>query len=168
MTHTCACHNRTFRTICGLKQHLLYTNKTTADQSDAIADILNTTPGEIVIETPKKYLQGNEWISDTEIPPEQAEDNETIDSEHDKDNKNFHDYVMHHLSSHTDFTRDMYVKLESHIASSKSNQDNASVIAELIGEIDRLRKEICDRDNRRILVQREKIASLGILREGEL
>ena len=85
--HKCACHNRSFRNIRGLNQHLLYVNKTITHQSNACQEIITGIETE-GCDKPKaatsskgesqqacKYLDldQNEWISSTTVLHEDYE-----------------------------------------------------------------------------------------------
>ena len=141
----CNCYGRSFKTIRGLNQHVNYTSKISTDQSEACSEILSSMD----ICSKEININENEWTSNSGGNYENTVNTDSYDMEKEANSSDttgefdFNDYVMHHLSSLTNFTRDLFLRMEAQ--ESATVKHNESVIGKLQEEIAYLRKECADK-----------------------
>ena len=171
--HRCTCHERVFKTIRGLTQHLNYISRTTKQQEQqctaVIEDLNNSTiapdsDSEPVYDSPDEThnekhavhdkipvsLENNEWTS-----------TEYLDTQSEVNSMPFNDYVIQHLKSLTDFTRNLYLKVE-HVTQEKniSPEQDTLLIKDLLVEVEYLRKH-CE-DQNKTIAQLTKIPQVEV------
>ena len=149
--HTYVCHNRKFKTIRGLKQHILYVEKTLTIQSEACDEIIGLPLKEETCEQPKANiltpLESTENASLTDDLENVFCTNVNTECDNilpEESEGDFNEYVLHHLSSLTNFTREMYVEIDN--LKTNKNTGNQELINELLSEIETLKNDCKTKD----------------------